>query len=74
MKLSKGNRVFKSIKGHNGFCYPSDSDDAMLLINVCAKRLSWVGGKDLIPVLVPQNAVLVAGDPRISVPVWVKKI
>ena len=75
MNLEKGIKVFMSKKGYNGFLYPCSTETrASLLFTVNAKILCWVGGgPQLMPVLVPENSITMAGDPRVSVPVWIDR-
>jgi hypothetical protein len=69
--LKKGERVSLSCHGHNGFFYPGKKTIS-LLYEVEVSPLSWVGGgSDTKPVLVPENAISISGNPNRSVPVWI---
>jgi len=70
--FKKGNSVFLSDKGHNGFFYPSEKK-ANILYDTMGVMPPWIGGGDNKKVfLVPENAIVFSGDPLKCIPVWVE--
>ena len=74
VSLKKGDKVFFGKLGHRGFNYPT-SDSELLLFDVNAEKLFWVGGGDKTAVLVPVRSLSpfkwLADGKR--VPVWINK-
>jgi len=75
MKLKRGNRIFLSERGHNGFFYPTNRE-LSLVDDVDAKILSWTGGgEDKVAVVVPENTPAHDWIKTITVrgPVWINR-
>ena len=70
-KLKKGERVWLSQKGHNGFIYPNE-DSETLLCDVVAEQLAWAGGGEKFAVSIPENAIRSTGSFDKKIPVWIK--
>ena len=70
--LKKGKVVYLSREGHRGFNYPSEEYES-LLFDVKVERVSWVGGGKLLPVKIPETALLALGNSSKKVVVWVDK-
>ena len=72
MILKKGEIVYLSETGNNGFYYPSVESET-LLEDVEAKSLAWAGAQSKSAFLVPCSSIYGSGKPDIKTPVWVEK-
>ena len=72
MKLKKGDRVWLSEEGHNGFFYPKH-DSETLLFDTTSDPRSWIGGGDKKPVMIPENAIFATGSTDKKVLVWIER-
>jgi hypothetical protein len=54
MKLKRGDKIFLSERGHNGFFYPTDRSIS-LRSDVDVNVLSWIGGGDKIAVTILES-------------------
>jgi hypothetical protein len=72
MFLKKGEVVYLSVPGRNGFYYPSTESET-LLEDVQAETLAWVGGNLKTAVLIPKSSIFGTGSNKIQAPVWVNK-
>ena len=71
--LVKGEKVLLSIAGHNGFFYPV-TKEASVLYDVECFSPPWVGGgRDRLPVILPESAISFAGRHEKKVVVWKKR-
>ena len=71
MNILKGSSVFLSVKGHRGFFYPGEKEST-ILYDTSLEKVSWVGGGErFTPIVVPENAIFISGNPRRRIPVWV---
>ena len=73
MFLKKGEIVYLSEPGRNGFYYPS-AESETLLEDVQAKTLAWVGDSLKTAVLVPKSSIFGTGSDKIQAAVWISKI
>jgi len=73
MFLKKGEVVYLSEPGRNGFYYPSTESET-LLEDVQAETLAWVGGSLKKAVLVPKSSIFGTGSNKVKSPVWIDKI
>ena len=58
LNLRKGSVVFKSVKGANGFYYPSTSESLVISESCLAsKKTGWLSFQGLVPVVVPSSSL-----------------
>jgi len=69
--LKKGSHVFLSEIGHRGFLYP-ESRETVVLYSARYDMLAWVGSDSKQAILVPENSVIVSGNPNRKIPVWIE--
>ena len=68
--VKKGQKVFLSCLGHNGFFYPGEKE-VTVLYDVAADVPAFVGGgEDRQPIILPENSVLIEGSPERKIIVW----
>ncbi len=73
IKLKKGEKVFLSQVGNNGFFYPTDETET-LMEDVDAHTPAWLGGgSDMQPALIPVKSIRVLDASEKKIPVWVNK-
>ena len=73
IKLKKGEKVFLSQIGNNGFFYPTEEVET-LLEDVEADTPAWLGGgADMRPALIPLKSIRVLDATERKIPVWVTK-
>ena len=73
IKLKKGEKVFLSQIGNNGFFYPTEEAET-LLEDVEADTPAWLGGgADMRPALIPLSSIRVLDATERKIPVWVTK-
>ena len=73
IKLKKGDRVFLSQVGNNGFFYPTDETET-LMEDVDAPTPAWLGGgPEMQPALIPLKSIRVLEKSERKIPVWVNK-
>jgi len=72
IKLKKGDSVFLSEVGNNGFFYPT-KDVETLIEDVDAHSPAWVGCSGMKPVLIPRKSIRALDKTSKLVPVWVSK-
>jgi len=74
MKLKRGDKIFLSERGHNGFFYPTDRS-LNLGCDVDANVLSWIGGGDKIAVTILENTSAHDWFKKVEVvgPVWINR-
>jgi len=71
--LKKGDKVFLSQIGNNGFFYPTDNIET-LTEDVNADTPAWLGGgSNMQPVLIPMRSIYVLDKTARKIPVWVSK-
>ena len=74
LNLRKGSVVFKSIKGANGFYYPSESESLVVSEDCEADRKpGWLSFKGFVPVVVPSSSfeTRLRYDSKEKMVVWV---
>lgn len=72
MFLKKGELVYLSEPGSNGFYYPSTESET-LLEDVQAKTLAWVGDSLKTAVLIPKSSIFGTGSDKVQAAVWISK-
>ena len=73
IKLKKGDEVFLSQIGNNGFFYPTDKTET-LMEDVDADTPAWLGGgADMQPALIPMRSIRVLDMTERKIPVWISK-
>ena len=73
IKLKKGEKVFLSQIGNNGFFYPTEETET-LMEDVEAPTPAWLGGGDgMQPALIPVKSIRVLDASERKIPVWVNK-
>ena len=73
IKLKKGEKVFLSQIGNNGFFYPTEKTET-LVEDVEADTPAWLGGGvDMQPALIPISSIRVLDATERKIPVWVSK-
>ena len=68
--IKKGQKVFLSCLGHNGFFYPGKKEMTVLYDTEADVPAFVGGGEDRSPVILPENSVLVEGSPDRKIIVW----
>lgn len=68
--LKKGDKVFVSEKGHRGFLYPSKKMK-IILRDVNAESLCWIGGGDLKPFLIQETGIRALANIKSMTAVWI---
>tara|TARA_B100000287_G_C20373623_1_gene678716 strand:+ start:251 stop:493 length:243 start_codon:yes stop_codon:yes gene_type:complete len=72
--IKKGQKVFLSCLGHNGFFYPGKKT-MTVLYDTPADVPAFVGGGDIhSPIILPENSVLIEGSPDRKIIVWEAKV
>ena len=74
MKLKRGDTIFLSERGYNGFFYPGKKG-LWLVEDVDVKVLSWLGGGDKVAVSIPNNTLARDFIKTVDVrgPVWINQ-
>jgi len=73
IKLKKGEKVFLSQIGNNGFFYQTEETET-LMEDVEAPTPAWLGGGDSMqPALIPVKSIRVLDASERKIPVWVNK-
>jgi len=73
IKLKKGDTVYLSQIGNNGFFYPTENTET-LVEDVDADTPAWLGGgNDMQPALIPMRSIRVLDETSRKIPVWVSK-
>jgi|TARA_Y100000310_G_scaffold491_4_gene720 hypothetical protein len=70
IELKKGDRVFLSKRGHNGFFYPTD-ENMKLISDVTGFPVYWVGGREKSAILIPASSINLHDKSGLRVPVWI---
>ena len=73
MKLKKGDRVFLSERGNNGFFYPTEMSET-LIADARGDERSWAGGCGKQAVLIPVSCIRALGNDNYLIPVWIDKL
>ena len=68
--LKKGDKVFLSKRGHNGFFYPT-GENMTLTSDVIGLPVYWVGGREKRAILIPASSISLHDKSGLRVPVWI---